>query len=150
MDIYARIRQDHDRFRDLLHRLCDGKDQPADRRAALFDALKREVWLHSKVEELVFYSPLMEERRSRGETLEGIAEHHVAERLLDELDGIPKDGEAWMSKLSVLKENLDHHMQEEEKEIFDSARKILSDEQARTMAGDFDRRKKLGLQALTP
>ena len=56
----------------------------------------------------------------------------------------------WASKLGVLKENLEHHMREEEDEVFGEAKKVLSNEDAAAMAEDFDRRKRLGLEAITP
>ena len=57
MQIYDRIRQDHDHARNLLKQLKDSATLAADQRAALFDELKREIWVHAKVEETVFSCP---------------------------------------------------------------------------------------------
>lgn len=149
MDIYARIKQDHDHFRELFRELCGGK-LSSERRDALFDELKRGVWTHNKIEEAIFYNPLMDRRKTRGESLEALNEHHISNTLIEEMESIPKDNEMWASKLGVLKENLDHHMQEEESEVFEEARKVLSDDRAKEMGEDFDRRKKMGLEAITP
>ena len=149
MDIYARIKQDHEHARDLLKQLsADGL--ASERRAQLFNDLKREIWVHAKVEETVFYMPLINRRRTRSESLEAVNEHHIANALLDELDSFPQDNDMWQSKFGVLKENLEHHMREEEEEVFEEAAEIISEEQAKTMAADFDRRKRLGLEAITP
>lgn len=148
MLIYDRIKKDHEKARKLLKELKDSK--AGDRRSALFDDLKREIWVHAKVEETVFYLPLMDKRKTRSESLEAINEHHIANSLLEEMDAIPQDNDMWMSKMGVLKETLEHHMEEEEEEVFVEAKKVLSKEDATAMAEDFDRRKGLGLQAITP
>ena len=150
MQIYDRIKQDHDHARALLKELKEGEKLAADKRAALFDELKREIWVHAKVEETVFYLPLIDKRKTRAESLEALNEHHIANSLLEEMDTIPQDNDMWASKMGVLKETLEHHMKEEEDEVFGEARKVLSREQATAMAEDFDRRKRLGLQAITP
>ena len=148
MEIYDRIKQDHDHARALLKALKEERSN--DKRAALFDELKREIWVHAKVEETVFYLPLIDRRKTRAESLEALNEHHIANSLLEEMDTVPQDNDMWASKLGVLKETLEHHMHEEEDEVFVEARKVLSTEDATAMAKDFDRRKGLGLQAITP
>ena len=67
MEIYDRIKQDHDHARALLNALKEERSD--DKRAALFDELKREIWVHAKVEETVFYLPLIDRRKTRAESL---------------------------------------------------------------------------------
>ena len=64
-----------------------------------------------------------------GGALEAFEEHRVVKRLLSELESMPKTDERWGAKLKVLQENVEHHVEEEEGEMFKSARKVLSQEQ---------------------
>ncbi len=50
-------------------------------------------------------------------------------QLLSELDTEAKDDETWTAKFTVLKENIEHHVEEEEGELFKKARKVLSQEE---------------------
>jgi hypothetical protein len=61
--------------------------------------------------------------------LEGYEEHHVADVLLDELLDVPPDTDLWKAKVKVLKENVEHHMDEEEDELFKGARAVLDREE---------------------
>jgi predicted transcriptional regulator len=57
--------------------------------------------------------------------LESVEEHQIVKQLLQELAESDQD-EQWEAKLKVLQENVEHHVQEEEKEIFKKAQKVLS------------------------
>ena len=58
--------------------------------------------------------------------LEGYQEHHVADIVLQELQQLPPSDERWGAKLKVLKENIEHHIEEEEGEMLSTARSVLS------------------------
>jgi len=150
MKIYDRIKQDHDEARQLMSEIKDTTERAAKTRKKLFDTFKVEMWVHHKVEEAVFYSTLAKRRETRDEAFEAINEHHVANGLLEELDSMPVDSAAWASKFGVLCELVEHHMEEEEEEIFAEARESLSDEDAETMGESFDSRKKVVLAAMEP
>jgi hemerythrin-like domain-containing protein len=150
MDIYARLRQEHDEARDLLAKLKETTPDDAERRDELFEALKRDLWAHHKLEEAVFYSVLADHRKTRGEAFEAINEHHMANGLLEELDSMPTDSLEWGQKLGVLKELVEHHMEEEEDDIFDEAREVLSDAQAEEIGQAMADRKRAVVAALQP
>jgi hemerythrin-like domain-containing protein len=73
--------------------------------------------------------------------LEGIQEHELVSQLLEELDSMNKGTEDWKAKLIVLRENVEHHVEEEENELFEQARQILSDDQAREVGRKFAEQK---------
>ena len=98
-------------------------------REELFAQLKQELDVHSKIEEQILYPVLKEAEETHDITLEAYEEHNVVKTLLAELDELPKDDETWEAKLTVLKENVEHHVEEEEGEMFKKARKVLSAEQ---------------------
>ena len=67
-------------------------------------------------------------RKPRKSSLEGYEEHHVIDVILDELLEVPEDADQWKAKLKVLKENLEHHIEEEEGEMFRRAKSALGKE----------------------
>lgn len=150
MDIYERIKQDHDEARKLMKDIKETANDARKTRQELFTYFKKDMWSHHKLEEAVFYATLEAHRETRGEALEAVNEHHVANGLLEELDSVPVDNAAWAKKFEVLCEVIEHHMEEEEEEIFEEARSVYSDEEAKKLAGIFDERKKTLLETFEP
>ncbi|HKO60609.1 MAG TPA: hemerythrin domain-containing protein [Pyrinomonadaceae bacterium] len=94
----------------------------------LFNRLKSELDVHALIEEKIFYPALENKKESREITLEAYEEHKVVKDLLSELANGSAADEEWDAKLKVLRENVDHHVEEEEGELFDKANDVLSDE----------------------
>jgi hemerythrin-like domain-containing protein len=130
MDIYEILEEDHETVGELLKKLDETTEQAAKTREKLFLELKTELNLHSYMEELHFYPLLKDRKDSKEVTLEAYEEHRLIKSLLEELDNKAKDSEEWTAKFKVLKENIEHHIKEEEGELFAAARKILSSEKA--------------------
>ena len=122
MDALELIKQDHKRLKKLLEETLEA--QGTDREARM-DHLRTELVAHERMEEEVFYPRLKQEQKAREEVLEGYEEHHVADVLLDELLEVPAETDLWKAKVKVLKENVEHHMDEEESELFKKARAVL-------------------------
>jgi hemerythrin-like domain-containing protein len=61
--------------------------------------------------------------------LEAYEEHHVVDQIMSELEQLSPDDETWDAKFSVMEENLKHHINEEEREMFEQAQKVFSDEE---------------------
>jgi hypothetical protein len=135
--IFARLEADHNEIRELLKTLCATTTRAGKRRAQLFDRLKRLVTAHARAEEAVLYDVLKIKRPTRAETLEGYVEHHMADILLLEMSRTPPTDDQWTAKLSVLRENLEHHLGEEERGLFRDGRKALSESQAETLGTAF-------------
>lgn len=149
MDIYRRIREDHDTQRDLFKQLKQtDKLQVAERRR-LFRRLRAELWAHARIEELVFYAPLRGPSQTREEFFEGVTEHRLIDQTLEDLNTVDADSDAWTAKLDVLEEVTRHHIDEEEEKFFDKARQVIDDAQAREMGDDFAARKAKVVEALT-
>ena len=81
------------------------------------------------MEEEVLYPRLRDEKKARESVLEGYEEHHVADLILDELLDVPPETDLWKAKVRVLKENVEHHMDEEESELFKKARAVLDSDE---------------------
>ena len=122
MDALDLIKQDHKRLRKLLEQTLEAEGSEREQR---MDFLRTELVAHERMEEEVLYPRLRQESKARDTVLEGYEEHHVADVLLDELLDVPPDTDLWKAKLKVLKENVEHHMDEEEDELFKDARAVL-------------------------
>lgn len=130
MSIYTYLEKDHEKIKDLMDKIkALGPDESAER-SDLFNQLKLTIITHSKAEEKVFYDPLKNHSKTEDEVEHGEEEHQEAEQLLSELTSSDLIGAAWYQKFLSLKESLEHHIEEEENEIFFDAKKVLDGEQA--------------------
>ena len=124
-DPIALLKKDHRRLEALLDRLEHTTERAAKSRPAMLETLKALLVPHELAEEKVLYPALKPHRESRDIVLEGYQEHHVADILMDELERLPPDDERWGAKVKVLKENIEHHIEEEEDDMFKTARSVL-------------------------
>lgn len=124
------LETDHRRFEDLLKRGEETTTRAVKARAELLKMLTAEITEHELLEEKLLYPALEPHAASRDIVLEGYEEHHVADVLLKELKGLSTRHPNWGAKFKVLKESLEHHIKEEESQMFRLARTVLSrDEQ---------------------
>lgn len=140
MNIFERIKQDHDRQRDLAARLLETTGDSPERRQ-LWGELHDDVEHHAAAEEQTFYAALIEKPDGQKKARHSISEHEDAAELLGELDDMDMSSPGWLLKFRKLKEELEHHMDEEESEVFGLARKLLSDGQAEELGAKFGQRK---------
>jgi len=126
MDALDLIKQDHKRLRKLLKETLEAEGAEREQR---LDHLRTELVAHERMEEEVLYPRLRDEKKVHEPVLEGYEEHHVADVLLDELLDVPPETDLWKAKVKVLKENVEHHMDEEEDELFKGARAVLDREE---------------------
>jgi hemerythrin superfamily protein len=136
MDVYKLLKEDHQKVKTLFQELEDTTERALKTREHLFANLKMELTVHSEAEEKFFYPRIVEPEETHEIALEAIEEHGVVKTLLTELDTDAKNTEEWTAKLKVLRENVEHHVEEEEGELFKQARKVLSAEDAESIAGD--------------
>lgn len=142
MLIYETLKRDHELMRDILHRMEESSEGAIHRRHDLLERLHDELIPHSRAEEKVLYDTLKEIDGTHELTLEFYEEHSTAESVLRELRNINPSDERWLAKLGVLKETLDHHIDEEETRLFAMARQVLAPEEAEMMAEAFRHLKK--------
>lgn len=138
MTIYELLRKDHREVEKLFESIEDCLDDENFSKAqSLFETLRTELVAHSKAEQEVFYEPLKvvsHDEEGKDLSWEGEQEHHVIALLLNELSRLPVEEEAWKAKIKVLSEIVDHHVEEEEGEIFKEARKCFSNQEAKEIA----------------
>jgi hemerythrin superfamily protein len=125
VDALALLKKDHDQVKKLLKDLDDTTDRAIKTRQALFDRLKFSLTVHEQMEEAVLYPALKEHAETKEIVLEAYEEHDVVNTILGELEQTPFDDETWHAKLTVMRENLLHHIQEEEDEMFGQVRRLF-------------------------
>src|SRR5687767_94857 len=125
MNAFQLLKNDHKIVSALFDQIESASGKA---KAQLFTRLKSELDVHALIEEKIFYPALENKKESREITLEAYEEHKVVKDLLAELANGSSADEEWDAKLKVLRENVDHHVDEEEGELFDKADDVLSDE----------------------
>lgn len=147
MDVFKLLKADHQKVAGILEKLEQTTGRAAKTRQELFEKLNLELGAHAYAEERVLYPAAKEVDDTREIGFEAVEEHKIVKTLLSELSALPSDSEEWEAKLSVLKENVQHHVKEEEHELFPKFRKALSKEEAEAMAGEIEEAKQEFLQA---
>jgi hypothetical protein len=142
MDAITLLKADHEKVSGIFEKLEETTERAEKTREELFMKLKQELELHSHIEETIFYPVLKKAEETREITMEGIQEHHVVKVLLRELDAMGVGSETWTAKLKVLKENVEHHVEEEEDDMFKSAREVLSEEQLEELGALMEQEKR--------
>jgi hemerythrin superfamily protein len=136
MTILSALKADHDEFKGMLKTILGTKD--GKKRRELFDQFKSQVTAHSRAEERAFYRPLERTQEGKTEALEGTVEHDVVDRLLADLAAARQpEAEKWTARCSVLRELLEHHIDEEEGDFFKTARKLFDRAALEKMGKDF-------------
>jgi hypothetical protein len=141
LDAIALLEKDHRRFEGLLKQGEETTERAVTGRSALLDILTAELNAHELVEEQILYPALKAHPQGRDIVLEGYQEHHVADLIVAELHAMARDDERWGAKFKVLKESLEHHIQEEEGEMFRTARALFTRDELQRMGARMARMK---------
>ena len=135
MDALALLKSDHDTVRDLFSQFSDAKEaEDTGRMKQVQERIFAELEVHTSIEEEVFYPEAKEVGEEAEELVnEGVEEHHVVEVLMEEIAALSPDDDAWVAKMTVLIENVEHHAEEEEEELFPQLREVFGDERLQRM-----------------
>jgi hemerythrin superfamily protein len=125
VDALTLLKKDHDEVKKMLKGLDDTTDRAIKTRQDLFERLKFSLTVHEQMEEAVLYPALKEHAETKEIVLEAYEEHDVVDTIFGELEQTPFDDETWHAKLTVMRENLLHHIQEEEDEMFGQVRRLF-------------------------
>jgi hypothetical protein len=141
MDAIALLKADHDKVKKLLTELETTTERGVKTRAELFATIKGELTVHEIIEEEIFYPELKAHPKAKDIVLEGYEEHHVVDLLMGELESLAVDDETWGAKALVMKENIEHHIEEEEGEMFRTARQVFDKAELDALGGRMETRK---------
>ena len=146
MDAISLLKADHDKVKKMLAEGDETTERAEKTRTELFDKLKTEMLIHERIEEEIFYPALKGHPKAREIVLEGYEEHHVVDEIMGELEATDVTDETWGAKFSVMKENIEHHIEEEEGEMFVKARQILDADELEQLGARMMELKQLGQQ----
>ena len=142
-DVRSLLHQDHEQIRELTEEMSS--DESRQKRVRAFNQLKPLLTAHARAEEQAVYVPLINLRRSapaRVDGNEGFVEHSLVDVLMARLSKTNLAAtDAWKAHAKVLHELLDHHIKEEEREIFEELGEHFSDEQRDVMGSVFGTQK---------
>ena len=117
MNAIELLKADHDKVEELFEQV---KANEGGDNTAVFKQIKSELDIHTHIEETIFYPRLIEDgdEELKSIVLEGIEEHRQVKMFLKELESLSDDSEKFDPKLKVVMEDVEHHVQEEEGEMF--------------------------------
>jgi hemerythrin-like domain-containing protein len=127
LDALKLLKQDHDEVKKMLSDLESTTERAEKTRTEGLATLKSELEVHEAIEEEIFYPALKEHPKTKDIALEGYEEHHVVDMVMGELEGVDVSDETWAAKFAVMKENLEHHIEEEEGEMFPQAEQVFDE-----------------------
>jgi len=136
--IFQTLRADHDVQRDLMAKLVNTSGDTAERNN-IFKKIREELAGHAKAEERFFYNPLIKKDLTIEKARHSIAEHKELDDLIDELEAMDFSSPAWLPKAKELQHRVEHHLEEEEHEVFQMAGKALSESQKTKLADDYSK-----------
>ena len=128
------LEREHRRFENLLKQGEETTERARSTRRELLKTLTAELNAHELMEEKALYPALQAHPQAREIVLEGYQEHHVADLIVQELHDVATNDEVWGAKFKVLKESLEHHIKEEEGNMFRLARGIFARQELRMLA----------------
>lgn len=144
-DIFSILKSDHDLHREMLAKIAETKgDSPESRE--LFEAFRIEVTAHAAAEEQSLYATMLADPQLQDDGRHSVAEHKEIDDLLGELQEANLASSAWIAKFSEMRHRYEHHIDEEEEEMFPAAEKEFSKELANELGTKFDRRKPVELE----
>ena len=144
MDALELLRSDHDTVRNLFEQFESAQESgDSSRMSELQREIFHELEVHTAIEEEVFY-PAAKDVGGEAEDLvmEGVEEHHVVDVLMDEIRELDPSNEHWTAKMTVLVENVRHHAEEEEEDLFPKLREAFGDAKLAEMGEKLEAAKK--------
>jgi len=139
------LKSDHAAVKRLLRELEETTARGTKVRERLVGDIERELKIHSQLEEELFYptfKKMAEDSEAEDLFYEATEEHHVVDMVLPELKATSAKAPEFAAKSKVLKELIEHHVREEEGEMFPQARRLMTDEQLRELGDAMEARKK--------
>ena len=140
MNALELLKQDHKKVSDLFEKVEATEDEKQHKR--LFEQIKAELETHTRIEETVLYPVLQKREELKDLVLEALEEHKQVKTLIREIDGLSDGSERFDAKLKVMQENVEHHVEEEEEEMFPKVKKLFSREELDQLGQELESAKK--------
>jgi iron-sulfur cluster repair protein YtfE (RIC family) len=133
------LKHDHEMVKKLFRSINESDDQKED----LFEKIRSALEIHASIEEEIFYPAVAQAKstQAKNQVQEAQREHAQVKKILGQMESLEPSDDDWEMKLKELEQDVNHHVQEEEGEIFPEARKDLSDAQLSELGEQMSARK---------
>ena len=135
--IFDTLKRDHRKVKDELRKISATTSRAAKTREKLFNQIKSELEVHTRFEEEVFYPAVRKVPGLSSNVGDALHEHDEAKSMLQALGRMDKTSNEFIEKLQELRQALDHHIKDEEQEMFPKAREGIAREDAEAMAEEY-------------
>ena len=137
MDALTLLEEDHRKVKKIMADLEKTTERGIKTREELFGKLVQELTIHEQIEEQIFYPEVKaraESKQLKELVAESYQEHHFVDVVKEEIEDTPFEAEEWAAKFKVMKENIEHHADEEEEgKMFPKVRKVFSREELQSI-----------------
>lgn len=149
MDAISLLIDDHREIQAVLKQIRETDERETRERSDLFEKARRLLTVHEVIEEEIFYPTLEQHPKAKDMVLEGFEEHDVVNHIMGELEGMPYDDEHWGPTAKVMTENVEHHIGDEEHEMFPKARQVFDERELEELGKAMAERKAEALKQET-
>lgn len=141
MNAIELLKQDHQEAAGMMDELETADKGSMNITRDTFRQLKDALTLHTQIEEQVFYPALEQHDETRDMVSEAHSEHNEVKEMLAEMTGMNPGSDEFMDKLTELRDSIEHHVEEEENEMFPKAEKVLGESRLREMGQQMEQMK---------
>jgi hemerythrin-like domain-containing protein len=150
MNAITMLTEEHRAVQRLIDELETTTERGVKTREELYTRIKEMLTLHEIIEEEIFYPALRDHPKAKDIVLEAYEEHDVVDDIMSELGATAVDDERWGAKAKVMIENLRHHIEEEEKEMFPTARRVFDGDELEALGQRMEARRKSAERETAP
>jgi len=145
MKVTVYLRNEHENLKSLFNNYKKPSTRNPNGKKELFNDIRREILVHSQVEIEIFYPALSGTSSTTAANLvaKAIQEHEAIEQSLQELSNMAPADRAFETKMTALIDSVTGHIEKEEEEIFDEARKNLSEFRLEELGLEMEDRRKI-------
>ena len=145
MKVTVVLRNEHENVKSLFNKYKSPDTRPTNGKKELFDDIRREIMVHSQIEREIFYSALTSTSSTTAASLvaAAIEDHRAIEKLLQELNGMNPSDRSVETKMARMMDEVIRHIEKEEAEIFDEARKSLAEYRLEELGLEIEERRKI-------
>jgi iron-sulfur cluster repair protein YtfE (RIC family) len=145
MKVTVFLKNEHENIKSLFNKYKMPNARNGNGKKELFNDIRREILLHSQMEIEIFYPALSGTSSTTAVNLvsEAMEEHTAVEKSLEELNGISPSDRSFETKMSEMMDALSGHIEKEEEEVFDEARKNLPEYRLEELGLEMEDRRKI-------
>ncbi|MFP4106830.1 MAG: hemerythrin domain-containing protein [Phycisphaerae bacterium] len=148
--VLEKLHEEHGQIRQLLEKMSDTTQNAVKTRPRMVEELEEKIVPHMVGEEKIFYKAMKKHatKEQMPTALEGYEEHRLARKALKRLKKADPDTPDWDARQKVLKEVVEHHIEEEESELFEMAWEQLGRDGLQEMEGEYLAREEKAMENL--